>query len=45
MVGDSGSPLTVLHYLEALRDTAAPFVPGVALVSLFCYRISRIVQA
>ena len=27
MLGDAGSPLTVLHYLEALRETRAPFVP------------------
>eukprot|EP01043_Picozoa_sp_COSAG02_P023616 COSAG02_NODE_1266_length_13539_cov_216.818824_8_plen_234_part_00 len=34
MTGDAGSPLTVLHYLQALRETGAPFVPGVALVCL-----------
>eukprot|EP01045_Picozoa_sp_COSAG04_P008058 COSAG04_NODE_438_length_14426_cov_10.589795_9_plen_853_part_00 len=31
MLADAGSPLTVLHYLSALRETGAPFVPGVAL--------------
>ena len=31
MVGDSGSPLTVLNWLTALRAGGGPFVPGVML--------------
>lgn len=31
MGADTGSPLTVVYYLEALKETGAAFVPGVAL--------------